>query len=75
MQRAKSVIAFMFPVVIWGSVTGVEYDVAIHLGLLFSTWVCVLASFALLGDLLWAPEGFEDQSGFHVGVPAGLALL
>lgn len=74
MKRAKSVIAFMFPVVLWVSVTSVEYDVVIHLGFLLSALVSIIALFVLLGGLLRAPEGYEDQNGFHVGVPAGLAL-
>jgi hypothetical protein len=75
MKRAKSVLAFMFPVVLWMSVTGVEYDVVIHLGFLLSAVVSVLALFVLLGGLFRAPEGYEDRNGFHFGVPAGLALL
>ena len=75
MKRAKSVIAFMFPVVLWVSVTSVEYDVVIHLGFLLSALVSIFALFVLLGGLFRAPEGYEDQNGFHVGVPAGLALL
>jgi hypothetical protein len=75
MKRAKSVLAFMFPVVLWGAVTGVEYDVVIHLGFVLSALVIVLALFVLLAGLFRAPEGYEDQNGFHVGVPAGLPLL
>ena len=68
-------IAFMFPVVLWVSVTSVEYDVLIHLGFLLSALVSILALFVLLGGLFRAPEGYEDHNGFHVGVPAGLARL
>ena len=75
MKRAKSVIAFMFPVVLWVSVTSVEYDLVIRLGFLLSALVSILALFVLLGGLFRAPEGYEDQNGFHVGVPAGLARL
>ena len=75
MKRAKSVIAFMFPVVLWVSVTSVEYDLVIRLGFLLSALVSILALFVLLGGLFRAPEGYEDQTGFHVGVPVGLALL
>jgi hypothetical protein len=75
MKRAKSMIAFMFPVALWVSATSVEYDVAIHLGFVLSFSISVLALFVLLGGLFRAPEGYEDQTGFHVGVPAGFALL
>jgi hypothetical protein len=57
------------------SATSVEYDVAIHLGFLLSFSISVLALFTLFGGLFRAPEGYEDQNGFHVGVPAGFALL
>jgi hypothetical protein len=75
MIRAKSVIAFMFPVVLWVCVISVEYDVAIHLGFLLSALVSILALFVVMGGLFRAPEGYEDQNGFHVGAPAGLALM
>ena len=65
----------MFPVVLWVSVTSVEYDLVIRLGFLLSALVSILALFVLLGGLFRAPEGYEDQNGFHVGVPAGLARL
>ena len=68
-------IAFMFPVVLWVSVTSVEYDLVIRVGFVLSALVSILALFVLLGGLFRAPEGYEDQNGFHVGVPAGLALL
>ena len=38
MKRAKSVIAFMFSVVLWVSVTSVEYDVVIHLDSCSARW-------------------------------------
>ena len=75
MNKAKSVIAFMFPIALWVSVTSLEYDVAIHLGFLLSASLSILALFALLGVLFRAPEGYEDQDGFHVGVPAGFPVL
>jgi len=29
----------------------------------------------LLGGLYRAPEGYEDENGFHIGAPAGVAGL
>ena len=68
----KSVIAFVFLIVIWASATGVEYDVAIHIGFLFSAVVSSLAFVVLMGGLFRAPEGYEDENGFHTGAPAGV---
>jgi len=73
-MKAKSVIAFVFLIAIWMSAAGVEYDVAIHLGFLFSAVVSFLALVVLMGGLFRAPEGYEDDKGFHTGAPAGIAL-
>jgi len=74
MKRAKSLVAFMFLVLLWVSVTSVEYALVMHLGILSDVLVSVLALSLLLGALLRAPEGYEDQSGFHIGAPAGAVL-
>ena len=68
----KSVIAFVFLIVIWASATGVEYDLAIHLGFLFSAVVSFLAFVVLISGVFRAPEGYEDENGFHIGAPAGV---
>ncbi|HEU0275754.1 MAG TPA: hypothetical protein VFQ83_14620 [Candidatus Udaeobacter sp.] len=75
MKRVKSVIAFMFPVALWVSATSIEYDVVVNLGFLLSLFISVLALCVLLGALFRAPEGYEDQNGFHVGVSPGFPLL
>ena len=74
MKTAKSVIAFVFPIFIWVSAAGVEYDLAIHFRILSSV-ASLLALVVLLGGLFRAPEGYEDENGFHIGAPADIAGL
>jgi len=74
-MKAKSVIAFVFLIMLWVSATGVEYDLVIHLGVLLSVFLSAFALSVLLGGLLRAPEGYEDENGFHIGVIARAALL
>ena len=74
MKKAKSVIAFVFLIMAWGSVASVEYELLTWLGILFDLFVSVFALFVLLGALLRAPEGYEDENGFHIGALAGAAL-
>jgi hypothetical protein len=73
MRRAKSVVAFMFPVVLWVTVASVEYDLAMRFRIL-STVASVCGLFLLVGALLRAPEGYEDDTGFHIGALADAAL-
>jgi hypothetical protein len=74
MRSAKSVIAFIFLVIVWLIVATVECDLALHFGILCSVFVSVFALSLLLGALLRAPEGYEDETGFHIGALAGAAL-
>jgi hypothetical protein len=67
MRRAKSVVAFIVPVVLWVSAASVEYDLVMRLGTLVSGSVGLFALSILLGALLRAPEGYEDENGFHIG--------
>jgi hypothetical protein len=75
MKKAKSAIAFIVLVVIWVSVAGVEYDLVMRFGILFNVFVRVFALSVLLGALLRAPEGYEDQNGFHIGALADAVAL
>jgi hypothetical protein len=68
-MKAKSALAFVFLVLIWAIAAGIEYDLAIHFRILFSV-ASVLALIVLLAGLCRAPEGYEDESGFHIGAPA-----
>jgi hypothetical protein len=74
-EKAKSVIAFIFLVVLCVSVASVEYDLVMRFGVLFNLSVSVFALFVLLGALLRAPEGYEDENGFHIGALADGAAL
>jgi hypothetical protein len=71
---AKSVIAFIFLVIIWLIIAAVECDLALHFGILCTAFVSGFALSLLLGALLRAPEGYEDENGFHIGALAGAAL-
>jgi hypothetical protein len=73
-MKAKSAIALVFLIVIWTSAAGIEYSLAMHFKSLFSV-ASVLGLVVLLGGLCRAPEGYEDENGFHIGPPAGVAGL
>ena len=66
MMKAKSFLAFPFLILIWVCAAGIEYDLAMHFRLLFGI-ASGAALTILVGALLRAPEGYEDENGFHVG--------
>ena len=69
MRRAKPVISSIFLVVACASVAGVEYDLVMRSEILSSLFASVFGLFVvLLVALLRAPEGYEDESGFHISV-------
>jgi hypothetical protein len=74
MKHAKSVIAFVFMVVLYVGVDWVEYDLVTRFGIMLSGFVSAFALLVLVGALLRAPEGYEDEYGFHIGALAGSAL-
>jgi len=74
MKRAKPVIAFVFLVMLFVTVACAEYDLARHLGFLFSAVVSFLVLVVVIGGLFRAPEGYEDENGFHIRVPVGIVL-
>ena len=73
MKRAKSVVAFIFLVVLWVSVAKVEYNMAMRFRILSSV-ASICGLLVLLGALLRAPEGYEDENGFHIGALADAIL-
>lgn len=73
-MKAKSAIAFGFLILIWVSAAGVEYGLAMHFRIQSSV-ATVLALLVLMGSLFRAPEGYEDESGFHIGAPAGVTRI
>jgi hypothetical protein len=74
MKRARSAIAFIFLVVFVLCVALVEYDLVRRFGILFNVLVSVFGLSMLLGALLRAPEGYEDENGFHIGALADAVL-
>jgi hypothetical protein len=73
-MKAKSVIAFVFLIVLWVGATGVEYDLVMHFRIL-SGVASVIALVGIMGGLFRAPEGYENENGFHIGAPASFALM
>ena len=74
MKNAKSAIAFVFLVILFVTVSCAEYDLAMHFRIASSV-ASVLALVVLVGGLFRAPEGYEDDSGFHIGELADATLL
>ena len=74
-MKANSVIAFVFLIMLWVSAAGVEYDLVIHLGVLLSVFLSAFALSVPMGGLLRAPEGYEDENGFHIGALADAVAL
>ena len=74
MKEEESVIAFIFVVMLYVSVACVEYHTVMRFGILPSAFVRVFALFVLLATLFRAPEGYEDETGFHIGALPAAAL-
>jgi len=71
MKKAKPVIAFIFMVVACASVASIEYDLVMGLEMLSNLFASVFGLFVmLLVALLRAPEGYEDENGFHFSGPS-----
>jgi hypothetical protein len=69
MKKVKPAIAFIFLIMGCASVAGVEYNLVMGCETLSSLFACVFGlSALLLVALLRAPEGYEDENGFHISV-------
>jgi hypothetical protein len=66
MKKAKLIIACIFLLVLCVGVACVEYNLVMRSGILFSVFASVTGLFVLLGALIRAPEGYEDENGFHI---------
>jgi hypothetical protein len=53
------------------SVASVEYKLVMSFGIAFDLFASVFALFVLLGALLRAPEGYEDENAFHIWFASG----
>jgi uncharacterized protein YebE (UPF0316 family) len=69
MKEAKSMIAFICLVILYVTVACVEYDLTMRFRILSSV-ASVCGLIVLVGALLRAPEGYEDENGFHIGALA-----
>ena len=65
--------AFILLAIFWMSAVWAEYNLMTRFGIRFSV-ASVSALFVLLSALLRAPEGYEDQNGFHIGALAAAVL-
>jgi hypothetical protein len=74
MKNAKSVIAFVFLVILFVTAAWAEYNLAMHFRIASSV-ASVCGLIVLLGALFRAPEGYEDETGFHIGALADAGLL
>jgi hypothetical protein len=70
-MKAKLVIAFVCLIMVCVSVASVEYKLVMSFGIAFDLFASVFALFVMLGALLRAPEGYEDENGFHILCASG----
>jgi len=73
MKKGKLMTAFILLPVFCVSAVWAEYNLMMRFGIRFSV-ASVSALFVLLSALLRAPEGYEDQNGFHIGALAAAVL-
>ena len=73
MKKGKLMTAFILLAIFWMSAVWGEYNLMMRFGIRFSV-ASVSALFVLLSALLRAPEGYEDQNGFHIGALAAAVL-
>jgi hypothetical protein len=65
MKRARLGIAFIFVVEVCVTAVWAEYNLAMRFGIIFSI-VSASGLLAIVAALLRAPEGYENENGFHV---------
>ena len=73
MEKGKLAIAFFLLTVFSVSAVWAEYNLMMRFGITFSV-ATVSGLSVLLIALLRAPEGYEDETGFHIGRLADAAL-
>ena len=74
MKKGKLPIVFILLTGFCVSVVWAEYNLMMRSGITFSV-TSIFALLVVLNALLRAPEGYEDDSGFHIGVLADAAPL
>ena len=71
MKKTNPLITSILLAVICASIGCVEYDLAMRSEILSSIFASILGLFVLLLVVLFrAPEGYENEDGFHVSVVA-----
>ena len=66
MKRGKLVSAYILLAVLCVSGFWAEYILVMRFGIMFGILAGGCGLFVLLGALLQAPEGYEDENGFHI---------
>lgn len=74
MKKGKLVIAFILLAVFCVAVVWAEYELVMRSGITFGV-ASIFALLVVLGALLRAPEGYEDENGFHIGALADAVSL
>ena len=65
MENVKSVIGFIFLVGVCLTSIWIEYNLAMRFAIMF-TVASISGLLPLLSALLRAPDGYEDEHGFHI---------
>ena len=73
MEKGKLAIVFILLTGFCVSVVWAEYNLMMRSGITFSV-TSIFALLVVLNALLRAPEGYEDENGFHIGELADAAL-
>jgi hypothetical protein len=68
MAKVKSVIGFIFLLGVCLTSLWAEYNLAMRFAIMFS-FASISSLLPLLGALLRAPDGYEDENGFHIPTP------
>jgi hypothetical protein len=68
MKQVKSITSSILLVVLGVGIVWAEYDLAVRFPIIFSV-VIVSALLAILHALRRAPEGYENEHGFHIRAP------
>ena len=69
MKHVKSITSSILLVALCVGVVWAEYDLAVRFPIIFSV-VIVSALLAILHALRRAPEGYENEHGFHIRTPS-----
>ena len=69
MKTLKLIITVISLLLFCASVVYAEYILALRLGIGFTLFVSSSGLAVLLGTLRNAPEGYEDEGGFHIKRP------